>query len=90
VLILPPEPLSSKPCASCTGREGMARIGIDLGSVAFSVHPGTRWPLPDPDRPPGVRPSEASIKAVSLPERWVIPPAKCWLTWATARLRVGR
>lgn len=52
-------------------REGDGTVGIDRGSFAFSIHR---------DHPSGhcltqidhlaIRPSEASIKAVSLPERW--------------------
>jgi crotonobetainyl-CoA:carnitine CoA-transferase CaiB-like acyl-CoA transferase len=52
-------------------REGDGSVGIDKGSFAFSIHR---------NHPSGhcltqidhlaIRPSEASIKAVSLPERW--------------------
>jgi crotonobetainyl-CoA:carnitine CoA-transferase CaiB-like acyl-CoA transferase len=52
-------------------REGDGTVGIDRGSFAFSIHR---------DHPSGhcltqidhlaIRPSEASIRAVSLPERW--------------------
>ncbi|WP_439860941.1 CoA transferase [Pseudomonas sp. MBLB4136] len=52
-------------------REGDGTVGIDKGSFAFSIHR---------NHPSGhcltqidhlaIRPSEASIKAVSLPERW--------------------
>ena len=65
------EPLSIETLRELYSREGDGTVGIDLGSFAFSVHP---------EHPSGhcltqidhlaIRPSEASIKAVSLPERW--------------------
>ncbi|WP_369959954.1 CoA transferase [Pseudomonas benzenivorans] len=64
-------PLSIESLREQYSRDGDGRVGIDRGSFAFSIHR---------DHPSGhcltqidhlaIRPSEAGIKAVSLPERW--------------------
>lgn len=65
------EPLSIETLRELYTREGDGTVGIDRGSFAFSIHP---------NHPSGhcltqidhlaIRPTEASIKAISLPERW--------------------
>ena len=64
-------PMSIEALREQYSREGDGTVGIDRGSFAFSIHH---------DHPSGhcltqidhlaIRPSEASIKAISLPERW--------------------
>ncbi|KFX67818.1 carnitine dehydratase [Pseudomonas taeanensis MS-3] len=64
-------PMSIETLREQYSRAGDGTVGIDRGSFAFSIHH---------DHPSGhcltqidhlaIRPSEASIKAVSLPERW--------------------
>ncbi|WP_439886305.1 CoA transferase [Pseudomonas sp. MBLB4123] len=64
-------PMSIESLREQYSRDGDGSVGIDRGSFAFSIHR---------DHPSGhcltqidhlaIRPSEASIKAVSLPERW--------------------
>ncbi len=65
------EPMSIEKLREMHGREADGRVGIDLGSFAFTIHR---------DHPSGhavtqvdhyaIRPGEAPIRVISLPERW--------------------